>query len=68
MDERDLKALRNLMLMYIFPLPRDGDIKAMEFELEEKGLLNETYKCFDACYEYAKVLVDEKLKKIKEEG
>ena len=68
MDERDLKALRNLMLRYIFPPPRDGDIEVMEFELEEKGLLNEAYKCFDACYEYAKVLVDEKLKKMREGG
>jgi len=57
------------MLYFIFSTPEEDIAEEIEAKLRAKGVLEQTWKCFCACREYAKALIDEELKKeIKAKG
>ena len=61
-DNEELNKIKRLMLYYIFSTPREDIAEEIESKLRAKGLLERTRKCFYACREYAKALIDEELK------
>ena len=62
-DNEEMDKIKRLILYYIFSTPREDIAEEIEAKLRARGLLERTRKCFYACREYAKTLIDEELKK-----
>jgi len=65
-DNEELDKIKRLMLYFIFSTPGEDREESFLGEIEAKlraaGVLEQTWKCFYACREYAKALIDEELK------
>jgi len=66
MNGRKRSEIRQLMLDYIFPSADYSFVEEVENKLQDRDFLEQTKKCYDACYEYAVQLIDADLKKVKE--
>lgn len=67
MNGRKRSEIRQLMLDYIFPPVDYSFVEDVENKLQDRDFLEQTKECYDACYEYAEQLINEKLKERKEE-
>jgi len=66
-DNKKIDEIKRLMLYFIFSTPGDDREESFLGEIEAKlraaGVLEQTWKCFYACREYAKAMINEELKK-----
>jgi len=61
-DNEELDKIKRLMLYFIFSTPEEDIAEEIEAKLRAKGVLEQTWKCFYACREYAKAMINEELK------
>jgi len=66
MTKEELGEIKSLIFDYIFPEPAFGVIRGIEEYLEARNALGIARECFDACQDFAKELIDEKLKEKEE--
>ena len=62
MTKEELDEIKSLIFDYIFPDPAFGVIEELEAKLEAKEVLKIARECFVICQDFAKDLIDEKLK------
>lgn len=66
MTKEELDEVKSLIFDYIFPEPGYGVLEEMFFELKGKGFLELAAECCGICQDFAKDLIDEKLKEKEE--